>query len=143
MLWTTTIGGPFSDIGHSVIQVSPGNYVISGETRSYGIGDEDIWLLKVAVLPVPIISSDSILIDIDRDGFEEVNLGNESYHPEGASIVSYSWIVDDSEIGVNPQESIILPTGSHQVTLKVTDQNGLSDSVSTVINVLVFKIQTE
>ena len=46
--WNKTYGGTGFDEGWSVIQTSDGGYAIAGETRSYGAGIGDFWLVKTA-----------------------------------------------------------------------------------------------
>jgi hypothetical protein len=46
-LWTRTYGGSATDVGNSVIETSCGNFVIAGETDSFGSGGFDIYLLMV------------------------------------------------------------------------------------------------
>ena len=41
-----TFGGDSADVGYSVQQTTDGGYVITGRTESYGVGDQDIYLLK-------------------------------------------------------------------------------------------------
>ena len=45
-MWEQTFGGDDYDYAHSVQQTSDGGYIISGETKSYGAGDADVWLIK-------------------------------------------------------------------------------------------------
>jgi hypothetical protein len=45
-LWTKTYGGVDFDAGNSVVQTTDDGYIITGYTYSYGIGQEDVWLLK-------------------------------------------------------------------------------------------------
>ena len=60
-LWTQTYGGTSYDYGFSVIETSDQGYLINGDTRSYGSGGYDIWLIKTdwlgnTTLPTSIVN---------------------------------------------------------------------------------------
>lgn len=44
--WNITFGGAGNDTVFSVQQTSDGGYIVAGETRSYGAGDNDVWIIK-------------------------------------------------------------------------------------------------
>lgn len=46
-LWTRTYGSDSMDIGTSVDLTSDGDYIIAGTTGSFGLGSQDMWLLKL------------------------------------------------------------------------------------------------
>jgi len=39
-----TIGGTNDDLGNAIQQTPEGGYIIAGETRSYGVGNRDLYL---------------------------------------------------------------------------------------------------
>jgi len=44
--WNKTFGGYGAGRAFSAQQTSDGGYILAGDTRSYGAGDSDFWLLK-------------------------------------------------------------------------------------------------
>jgi PKD repeat protein len=44
--WNRTFGGTDYDYAHSVMQTLDGGYILAGNTRSYGAGESDVWLVK-------------------------------------------------------------------------------------------------
>ena len=47
--WTQTYGGPECDLAYSVIETTDGSYLLTGFTGSFGMGSNDIWLIKVTI----------------------------------------------------------------------------------------------
>lgn len=47
VLWQKVYGGEEFDIGWSIVQTRDGNYLLAGETTSFGAGGMDIYLIKV------------------------------------------------------------------------------------------------
>jgi hypothetical protein len=45
--WTKTIGGGDTDRGNSLIQTSDGGYAIAGQTKSFGAGKTDVYVVKL------------------------------------------------------------------------------------------------
>jgi hypothetical protein len=45
--WIKTIGGTYNDVGRSIIQISDGGYAVAGETKSFGAGEADVYVVKL------------------------------------------------------------------------------------------------
>lgn len=48
VLWKKWIGGPWPDRATAVLETAEGDIVLAGQTRSFGAGSYDVWLIKVA-----------------------------------------------------------------------------------------------
>lgn len=46
-IWSRTFGGTGNDYGYAVAETEDGCFVMAGETRSFGAGGADVWLVKV------------------------------------------------------------------------------------------------
>jgi len=55
-LWTRTYGGSDGDWGESVQQTIDGNYIVAGVTHSFGAGEADMYLVRVAGEELPEVS---------------------------------------------------------------------------------------
>jgi hypothetical protein len=47
-VWTKTFGGSLMDFGYCVSELADGSFVIAGETRSFGAGLGDVYLIKLS-----------------------------------------------------------------------------------------------
>jgi uncharacterized delta-60 repeat protein len=45
--WQKTYGGSGGDSANSIQQISDGGYIVAGNTRSFGAGNSDAWILKL------------------------------------------------------------------------------------------------
>ncbi|MBW8049105.1 MAG: hypothetical protein FVQ77_01945 [Cytophagales bacterium] len=45
--WSKTYGGRSTDVGRSIIPTKEGGYIIVGESKSFGAGDFDFYLIKI------------------------------------------------------------------------------------------------
>lgn len=71
---------------------------------------------------------DQTVVDTDGSGDELVTLdGTASTDPDG-SISTYEWSDGVSLMGTGPTPQVVLPVGSHTLTLTVTDDQGTTDS---------------
>jgi predicted secreted protein len=52
-LWTQTYGGTESETGNDGRQTSDGGYIVCGQTHSFGSGQDDVYLIKIAADAVP------------------------------------------------------------------------------------------
>ena len=68
--WVVTLGGDGDDFAHAVALTADGGYVIAGETRTYGAGAKDGWLVKLNSLGTEVWSrtyggaNNDILFDV-------------------------------------------------------------------------------
>jgi uncharacterized delta-60 repeat protein len=47
VMWQKTYGGSSDDLAYSIQQTSDGGFIVAGETRSFGIGSPNCWVLKL------------------------------------------------------------------------------------------------
>ena len=57
MEWSQTYGGTSSDKAWSVVETGDGGSALAGRTKSYGAGDYDCWLVKLAGLAPQIVEA--------------------------------------------------------------------------------------
>lgn len=106
-------------------------------TDDGGAFDTDTVLVTVNANKVPNANAgaDQTVIDADGNGSQQVTLnGTASSDPDG-SIASYVWSESGSEIATGSAPTVTLSTGSHSITLTVTDNGGASDTDVVVVTV--------
>ncbi len=71
LVWKKRIGGSQSDFARSVNLTNDSGYVVVGESKSFGVGDNDVWLMKFKYPPSPKIqlSKDSLNLTFDGVSF--------------------------------------------------------------------------
>jgi len=121
-----------------IVTLSTGTHIITlTVTDNGGLTDTDTVTIIVSSPanqpPVANAGPDQTVIDNDRNGSEEVTLdGSGSSDPDG-NIVSFVWTEGATQIatGVNPK--VTLSVGTHNITLTVTDNGGLTDTDTVTI----------
>ena len=85
--------------------------------------------------PVAKAGPDQIVKDENNDGKEWVTLDGSGSSDAQGQIVSYSWILNGSEIATGVSPSVELPLGIHEIHLKVTNDQGLTANDEVIIEV--------
>jgi outer membrane autotransporter protein len=108
-------------------------------TDSNGQSAEDqvvIEILPPQNTPNADAGGDQRLTDSNSDNAEEVRLdGTGSSDPDG-SFLSYEWFESDTQIATGATPNITLDVGIHNLTLRVTDSDELTDEDQVVITIL-------
>jgi hypothetical protein len=82
-VWGKTYGGSEQDEGFVFIETSDGGYLIAGETQSYGVGDKDVWMVKINA------NGDTLWTAIHDFGGDDVAYGAEQTSDGGFALVGY------------------------------------------------------
>ncbi len=102
-LWTKKFGGDSIDMSYSVQQTLDGGYVVTGRTKSFGAGNDDVWLIKIDS------SGDTIWTKtyggIDSDGGRSVMQTIDGGYMIGGNTESYGagsndvWLIKTNSLG--------------------------------------------
>lgn len=102
-----------------------------GETAS------DVVMIYIDTPPTAEAGDSQTVTDEDGNGSENITLDGSASTDSDGEIVSYQWIWNEGSVTVtDPQTNVSLPIGENQVTLTVTDNEGLthSDNTTVVVN---------
>jgi outer membrane autotransporter protein len=109
-------------------------------TDNHGLTDEDTATYTILSNPEAVAGPDQSLTDTDNDGSEDVTLDGSGSSDPGGSIVSYEWFEFDVQnfppiaTGVSP--TITLDVGTHNLTLRVTDNDESVTEDQLVVTIL-------
>jgi uncharacterized repeat protein (TIGR02543 family) len=76
---------------------------------------------------------DQTVTDSDGNGSEQVTLDGSGSSDADGTIVSYVWSEDANQIATGQQPTVSLNVGTHNITLTVTDDGGLTDTDTVTI----------
>jgi hypothetical protein len=85
--------------------------------------------------PIAYAGPDIVVTDSDDSGSETLTLNSTGSLDIDGSIYSYEWNAGDSLIATGANPSVDLAVGMHTITLKVTDNDGATDTDEVVITI--------
>jgi parallel beta-helix repeat protein len=94
--WNKTYGGTDADLGQSLVKTGDGGYAFAGYTHSFGAGDYDAWLIKLAPSAIYIRADGSVdpsTASIQRNG-DLYTLTDNIYNSAGIVIQRDNIIID-------------------------------------------------
>jgi len=115
-LWTRTYGGEWYDVGYSIQQTTDGGYVIAGVTKSFGAGEEDIYLIKTNS------SGDTLWTRTYGGAFDDTGNSVQQTTDEGFIIAGYS-----DNLGAGALDVYLIRTDSSGDTLWTRTYGGVFD----------------
>ena len=102
-IWTKTYGGEESDDVYNIEATPDGGYVAVGKTRSYGAGEDDIWILK-----------------LDSEGD---TLWTQTYGTPDIEVSEDVCVAEDGGLLILGNRTFVF-TGFNEVFILKTDMNG-------------------
>jgi outer membrane autotransporter protein len=121
--------------------LTPGDHALALRvTDNHGLNDTANLTIDVLSYPEAVAGPDQNLTDSDNSGAEEVTLDGSGSSDTGGSIVSYEWFEFDVQsfppIATGVAPTLTLDLGIHNLTLRVTDDDGMVTEDQVVITVL-------
>ena len=110
--WSATLGGNEDEFAHSVALSGDGGFVVAGETRSYGAGSQDGWLVKLSSTGAEQWSrtfggtESDIIYSVQSTSDGGYILAGETHSVEGASAdSSHFWLIRTDSLGLEQWQS--------------------------------------
>ncbi|MFC2100273.1 T9SS type A sorting domain-containing protein [Bacteroidota bacterium] len=144
-LWTKTLGGTGDDECRAIKQTPDGGYIIAGSTESFGMGQTDFWLIKLAPDPAnineiktrqnfslhqnypnPFKGKTHIKFELQKPAFASLNVFN-VLGEKLCTLVEKSCITGPYELEFNAGK---MPPGIYYYTLSV---NGIKQTKKMVV----------
>ena len=127
--WSATVGGAEDDFAHAVALAGDGGFVVTGETRSYGSGSQDGWLLKLDSNGDQQWSrtfggtESDIIYSVQATSDGGFILAGETHSADGASSdSSHFWLIKTNSLGLEQwQSSYGSSTGSGSTSTSNSD----------------------
>src|SRR5690606_14257175 len=116
-------------------------------TDTEGLTDTDTVVVSVYpavvenIAPTADAGADQTVTDSDNSGEESITLDGSASTDSDGTVVSYYWTISGTEIGTEAVLTTAFAVGQHEVTLTVTDNNGVSASDTVSVTVLAGQIE--
>ncbi|MET0067421.1 MAG: autotransporter domain-containing protein [Candidatus Thiodiazotropha sp.] len=105
-------------------------------TDNHGLTDEDTVSYTILSDPTANAGPDQSVTDTDNNGAENVTLDGSGSSDAGGSIVSYEWFETGTLLDSVASPTLALPVGTHDITLRVTDNDGTINEDLVIITVV-------
>jgi len=124
-VWRQIYGGAQNDGGRCIKRVSNGDYIIAGQTSSFGKGSYDMWLLKIEDVPLKIDNKNPDPVKSFRLNQNYPNPFNpetiiDFYLPQHCFVELSVFDVSGKKVRTLVNEK--LPVGNHSVSLDLKEQ---------------------
>ena len=126
-------GFDVSDAGMTYWLISGGPN--GGDQRGGWPEAKDLFENGVSGNPVANAGPDQTVADLDANGSETVTLDGSGSSDSDGTITSYVWSKSGSQIATGVSPNVTLAVGTHNITLTVTDNDGLTDTDVVTIKV--------
>lgn len=136
-LWTNQQGQPLATGATATVSLPDGiNEITLTVTDATGVSDSDTVRITVGAPRAPTVSAgaaQSVPDTDDQDG-ELVTLSASASDPDGV-IASYEWLLGQRSLGTAASVQARIPDGTHAVTVRATDNVGLTATATVQVTV--------